>query len=138
VSAPHPSEWLPLPWALLLAAAALEVVWALAMKESHGFTRLWPSVLAIGAAATSFTLLSLALRDLPVGMAYAVWVGLGAAGVVLAGIAVLGEAVSPLRLGFVLLILAGVAGLHLVEGRQPAAASHASHEGAQEGSGGSG
>ncbi|MGW8531562.1 DMT family transporter [Nocardiopsis sp. NPDC055824] len=130
MSAPHPSEWLPLPWALLLAAAALEVVWALAMKESHGFSRLWPSALAVGAAATSFTLLSLALRDLPVGTAYAVWVGLGAAGVVLAGIALLGEAVSPLRIGFVVLILVGVAGLHLVEGAAPP-----SREGAPEASG---
>jgi quaternary ammonium compound-resistance protein SugE len=133
VSAPHPPEWLPLPWALLLAAAALEVVWALALKESHGFSRLWPSALAVGAAAASFTLLSLALRDLPVGTAYAVWVGLGAAGVVLAGIAFLGEAVGPLRIGFVVLILAGVAGLHLVEGAAPP-----SGEGTPEVSGGRG
>lgn len=105
----------PLAWSLLAAAAALEVVWALAMKESQGFTRLWPSVLTVTAAAVSFGLLSLALRELPVGTAYAAWVGLGATGVVLAGITLLGESASPLRIGCVLLILAGVVGLHLLE-----------------------
>ncbi|MEU0488231.1 multidrug efflux SMR transporter [Nocardiopsis sp. NPDC006139] len=107
----------PLAWALLTAAAALEVVWALAMKESQGFTRLWPSVLTVGAAAVSFGLLSLALRELPVGTAYAAWVGLGATGVVLAGITLLGESAGPLRIGCVLLILAGVVGLHLLDSR---------------------
>ncbi|MFL1380251.1 MULTISPECIES: DMT family transporter [unclassified Nocardiopsis] len=105
----------PLAWALLATAAALEVVWALAMKESQGFTRLWPSVLTVAAAAVSFGLLSLALRELPVGTAYAAWVGLGATGVVLAGITLLGESASPLRIGCVLLILGGVVGLHLLE-----------------------
>ncbi|MDE3721091.1 multidrug efflux SMR transporter [Nocardiopsis sp. N85] len=111
-----PPDWFPTAWVLLAAAAALEVVWALAMKESQGFTRLWPSVVTVGAAAVSFGLLALALRDLPVGTAYAVWVGLGASGVVLAGITMLGESASPLRIGCVLLILAGVVGLHLAEG----------------------
>ncbi|WP_223838627.1 DMT family transporter [Nocardiopsis deserti] len=109
--------WFPAAWLLLGAAAALEVVWALALKESHGFTRPWPGALAVGGAAASFGLLALALRDLPVGTGYAVWVGLGAAGVVLAGITFLGEDASPLRILFVALILTGVAGLHVLDGR---------------------
>jgi quaternary ammonium compound-resistance protein SugE len=119
VSAPHLPDWLPLPWLLLAIAAALEVVWALALKESQGFTRPWPGVLAVGAAAVSFLLLSLALRDLPVGTGYAVWVGLGAVGVALAGMTLLGESVDPWRIGFLALILIGVAGLHVAEARVP-------------------
>ncbi|MDG4786812.1 multidrug efflux SMR transporter [Micromonospora sp. WMMD1102] len=98
-------------WLLLIVAGLLEVVWALALKQTEGFTRLWPSLLACSTALLSFVLLSLALRDLPVGTGYAVWVGVGAVGVTLAGIVALGESLSPARLVFVALIAVGIVGL---------------------------
>jgi quaternary ammonium compound-resistance protein SugE len=103
-------------WLLLVAAGLLEIVWAIALKYADGFTRLWPSVLTVVAAALSFVLLSIAMRHLPVGTAYAVWVGVGALGVAAVGIAVLGESASPARLGCLLLVLTGIIGLKLVEG----------------------
>lgn len=103
-------------WALLFMAAALEVVWAIALKSSEGFTHAWPSAIGVVAAIASFVLLALALRSLPVGTAYAIWVGIGAAGVVAAGIAVFGEDASPLRIAAVALIVLGVIGLHLLDG----------------------
>jgi quaternary ammonium compound-resistance protein SugE len=103
-------------WTALIGAALLECVWATALKHSDGFTRMGPSVLGIAAAAASFALLSYALRSLPMGTAYAVWVGIGALTVAAAGIAVLGESASPARLAFLGLILAGVIGLRVVEG----------------------
>ncbi|MFJ6670769.1 DMT family transporter [Actinosynnema sp. NPDC091369] len=99
-------------WVLLLGAALLEAVWATALGRSDGFTRPWPSVIGIAAAVVSFVLLTIAMRDLPVGTAYAVWVGLGAVGVVLVGIAA-GESASPLRLACLALIVLGVVGLKL-------------------------
>lgn len=99
-------------WLLLLVAALLEVVWATAVGRSDGFTRLWPTVVGIAAAVTSFVLLTIAMRALPVGTAYAVWVGLGAVGVVLVGISA-GESASPLRLACLALIVLGVVGLKL-------------------------
>lgn len=99
-------------WLLLLVAALLEVVWATAVGRSDGFTRLWPTVVGIVAAVTSFVLLAIAMRALPVGTAYAVWVGLGAVGVVLVGISA-GESASPLRLACLALIVLGVVGLKL-------------------------
>lgn len=103
-------------WLLLLTAGLLEIVWAAALKYAEGFTRLWPSVLALTTAALSFALLSIAMRQLPVGTAYAVWVGVGALGVATFGIIMLGEGVSPIRIGFLLLILVGIVGLKVVEG----------------------
>lgn len=103
-------------WAILVGAGLLEIVWAIALKHADGFTRFWPSVIGLVAAAVSFVMLSSALRSLPVGTAYAVWVGIGALGVALAGIVALGESASPLRLGFLVLILVGVIGLKIVEG----------------------
>jgi quaternary ammonium compound-resistance protein SugE len=103
-------------WAVLVGAGLLEIVWAIALKHADGFTRFWPSVVGLVAAAVSFVMLSSALRSLPVGTAYAVWVGIGALGVALAGIVALGESASPLRLGFLVLILVGVIGLKIVEG----------------------
>jgi quaternary ammonium compound-resistance protein SugE len=103
-------------WAILFAAALLEIVWAIALKNADGFTRVWPSVVGVTAALASFLLLAVALRSLPVGTAYAVWVGVGAAGVVVAGILLLGENANLPRLGFVTLILLGVVGLRLTEG----------------------
>lgn len=103
-------------WILLVVAGLLEIVWATAVKQSDGLSRLWPSALGIGAAAVSFVLLAAALRSLPVGTAYAVWVGIGALGVAAAGIVVHGEPASPPRLAFLLLILVGVVGLRTLDG----------------------
>ena len=104
-----------MPWLILLAAAALEITWALALKGSEGFTRPLPSVLGVVTAIGSVALLMLALRDLPVGTAYAVWTGLGAVGVALAGILLFGESASAERLACLAVVFAGVAGLRLVE-----------------------
>ncbi|MBC6462793.1 DMT family transporter [Actinomadura sp. HBU206391] len=103
-------------WILVLVAALLEIVWALALKQADGFSRLWPSVLGVTTALLSFVLLSIALRTLPVGTAYAVWVGLGALGVALAGILTLGESASAVRLVCLMLILIGVVGLRATGG----------------------
>jgi quaternary ammonium compound-resistance protein SugE len=106
---------LALAWITLIAAGLLEIVWAVALKQSAGWTRLWPSLIGIVSALASFLLLAAALRSLPVGTAYAVWVGIGAIGVALVGITALGESASPARLICLLLILAGVIGLRLLE-----------------------
>ncbi|HEV7371546.1 multidrug efflux SMR transporter [Arenibaculum sp.] len=103
-------------WVLLVAAGLLEIVWATALKHADGFARPVPSAVGIATAAASFYLLALALKSLPVGTAYAAWVGIGTAGVAVAGIVAFGEPASPARLGCLALILAGVAGLKLVEG----------------------
>jgi quaternary ammonium compound-resistance protein SugE len=103
-------------WVILVGAGLLEIVWAIALKYADGFTKLWPTALGLGAAGLSFFMLSVALRSLPVGTAYAAWVGIGAIGVVIAGIMLLGEAASWQRLGFVALILIGIIGLRVTEG----------------------
>ena len=105
-----------MPWLLLIGAGLLEVVWAIALKYTQGWTRFWPSVIGIVAAVASFIMLASALRSLPVGTAYGVWVGIGAIGVALVGIVALGESASPMRLFCLGLILAGVIGLKLVDG----------------------
>ena len=102
-------------WLLLTGAGLLEIVWAIALKQAGGFTRFWPSLIGIVSAIISFVMLSLALKQLPVGTAYAVWVGIGALGVAIAGIVALGESASPMRLSLLALILIGVIGLKLVE-----------------------
>jgi quaternary ammonium compound-resistance protein SugE len=102
-------------WVLLIGAGLLEIVWATALKQSGGFTRLWPSVIGVGGALASFVMLAFALRHLPAGTGYTVWVGIGAVGVVIAGIVVSGEAVSAARILFLSLIVIGVVGLRLVE-----------------------
>lgn len=103
-------------WLILIGAGLLEIVWAMALKHTDGFTQLWPSALAITAALTSFVMLSVALGSLPVGTAYAVWVGIGAVGVAIAGIIMLDEPASPLRLAFLVVVVTGVIGLRMVEG----------------------
>ena len=102
-------------WLLLIGAGLLEIVWAIALKYADGFTRFWPSAVGIAAAAVSFIMLTMALKSLPVGTAYAVWVGIGALGVALAGIVALGESASLIRLGLLFLILIGVVGLKVIE-----------------------
>jgi quaternary ammonium compound-resistance protein SugE len=103
-------------WAILIGAGLLEIVWAVTLKYTDGFTRFWPSAIGLAAAVTSFVMLSVALKSLPVGTAYAVWVGIGAVGVAIAGILALGESASPVRVGFLALILVGIIGLKIVEG----------------------
>ncbi|MBN9205967.1 DMT family transporter [Methylibium petroleiphilum] len=98
-------------WLLLLVAGGLEIVWAAALKESAGFSRPWPTFLGLVTAALSLLLLSLALRSLPVSLAYAVWVGIGTAGVAIYGVFALGETVSVVKLASILLIALGVVGL---------------------------
>jgi quaternary ammonium compound-resistance protein SugE len=102
-------------WVMLIAAGLLEIVWAVALKQADGFTRLWPSVVGVGAAWLSFGLLTLALRSLPVGTAYAIWTGIGVLGVAAVGILALGESSSLLRLVLLALMLASLTGLKLVE-----------------------
>jgi quaternary ammonium compound-resistance protein SugE len=102
-------------WFLLVGAGLLEIVWAIALKYTGGFTRFWPSAIGISAAVVSFVMLAMALKSLPVGTAYAVWVGIGALGVALTGIIALGESASLVRLSFLALILIGVVGLKVVE-----------------------
>ncbi len=101
-------------WILLLVAAALEVAWAIGLKYTHGFTRLWPSVATIAAMAVSLYLLALAARSLPIGTAYAVWTGIGAVGTAIVGMLWLGEPSSAARIACIGLIVAGVAGLKAV------------------------
>ena len=101
------------PWMLLIAAGVFEIIWAGAMKASDGFTRVGPSVLTGVAAFISFWLLAAAMKDLPLGTAYAVWVGIGAVGAALVGIMLFGDAVAPLRIGGIALIAAGIAALKL-------------------------
>lgn len=101
-------------WLLLIGASLLEVVWATALKHADGFSRFWPSAVGLIAAWASFILLAIALKGLPVGTAYAVWVGLGVLGVVLVGMIAMGEPAHPARLAFLLLIVVGVVGLRLV------------------------
>ncbi|MBE7245364.1 MAG: quaternary ammonium compound efflux SMR transporter SugE [Actinomycetospora chiangmaiensis] len=95
-------------WFVLLTAGLLEVVWAAAMKQSQGFTRLWPTVITLAAMVASVGLLSLAMRTLPLGTAYTVWTGIGAVGAFAVGIVWLGEAASPSRLIAAGLIVAGL------------------------------
>src|SRR5690606_2387086 len=104
-------------WTWLLIAGLFEIVWALGLKYSDGFSRLVPSIIVIVGAAVSFWLLALAMRVLPAGTAYAVWTGIGAAGTALPGIVLLGESANALRLVCIGLILAGVLGLKVAGGR---------------------
>lgn len=100
-------------WLTILAAGLFETGFAVSLKMSHGLTRLWPTVIFAICALLSFGLLTLALRHLEVGAAYAVWTGIGAAGTAIVGMAFLGDAVSTLKLVSIGLVLAGVIGLNL-------------------------
>jgi quaternary ammonium compound-resistance protein SugE len=101
------------PWLLVVVAGLLEVVWAVALKLSDGFTRLVPSVVTVVGAGLSFWTLALGMRELPAGTAYAVWVGIGAVGVALFGIVWFAEPAGALRLAGVALIVLGIAALKL-------------------------
>ena len=95
-------------WVFLLVAGGLEVVWAYFMKESDGFSRLWPSVITIVAMIASFGLLSAAMRTLPLGTAYTIWTGIGAVGAFIVGIVFLGEQISAMRIAAAVLIVSGL------------------------------
>jgi quaternary ammonium compound-resistance protein SugE len=103
-------------WLLLGLAGILEIAFAICMKWSEGFTRLTPALLTVATGLSSLFLLSYTLRTLPVGTAYAVWTGIGAAGTAILGMALLGDSAAPMRLGCIGLILSGVIGLKLVSG----------------------
>jgi quaternary ammonium compound-resistance protein SugE len=100
-------------WFILILAGLFETGWAIGLKYTEGFTRLWPTVWTIVAMIISLWLLGIAVNKLPVGTAYSVWVGVGAVGTVVLGIALLGEPANPARLISVGLIIAGIIGLKL-------------------------
>jgi quaternary ammonium compound-resistance protein SugE len=100
-------------WIYLVIAGLLEIGWALGLKHTDGFSRLWPSVATICAMIASFALLAAALKTIPVGTGYAVWTGIGAAGTAILGMAFLGESRDVARILCILLIVAGVVGLRV-------------------------
>ncbi len=100
-------------WILLFVAGLFEIGFAIGLKYSEGFSRLWPTLGMALAGGLSFYLLSTAMKSLPAGTAYAVWTGIGAAGTAAVGILLLGESASPLRIASLALIVAGVIGLRL-------------------------
>ncbi|NLB59053.1 MAG: quaternary ammonium compound efflux SMR transporter SugE [Gammaproteobacteria bacterium] len=100
-------------WTILFLAGLFEVAWAVGLKYTEGFTRLWPSVGTVAAMAVSFYLLAVAMRSLPLGTAYAVWVGVGAVGTAILGIVLFNEPANAGRLLSLGLILAGIIGLKL-------------------------
>jgi quaternary ammonium compound-resistance protein SugE len=110
------AECFVMAWIYLVLAGLFEIGWAIGLKYSAGFTRLWPSVGTLAAMAVSVVLLALAAKTLPIGTAYAVWTGIGAIGAVVLGIVLFGDPATPLRLACVGLILLGVVGLKLVGG----------------------
>lgn len=101
-------------WVYLLIAGLFEVVWAVGLKYTEGWTQPWPSAGTVGAMIVSFWFLSLALKGLPIGTAYAVWTGIGAVGTALVGMAMFGEPRDLARLACIGLIVAGIAGLKVV------------------------
>ncbi|MFF7729630.1 DMT family transporter [Streptomyces sp. NPDC008001] len=103
-------------WVLLVVAGLLEVGWSIGMKFTEGFTRLWPSVFTVAGIAASMLLLSQAAKSLPIGTAYGVWVGIGAAGAAVLGMVVLGEPATAARIFFVVLLLVAVVGLKATSG----------------------
>ncbi|WP_432699254.1 quaternary ammonium compound efflux SMR transporter SugE [Kluyvera cryocrescens] len=100
-------------WIILFVAGLLEVVWAVGLKYTHGFSRLVPSVITVVAMVVSMAMLAWAMKSLPVGTAYAVWTGIGAVGAAITGILLLGESASPMRIASLALIVMGIIGLKL-------------------------
>src|SRR4029450_10034459 len=100
-------------WIILVVAGLFEGGWAIGLKYTEGFTRLWPPVATGAAMVVSIVLLGVAMKTLPVGTSYAVWVGVGAVGTAILGIVLLGESASPLRIASLALIVAGIFGLKL-------------------------
>lgn len=106
-------------WFILFIAGLFETVWAVALKYSESFSKLWPSVVTCVAMALSIYMLAIALRTLPLGTAYTVWTGIGAIGTVVYGILVFGESKDLIRIIFVIMIIGGIAGLKLTSGGKP-------------------
>ena len=100
-------------WAFLILGGLFETAFAVSLKYSEGFTRLWPTVSFLACAVVSFVLLTLALRDLPVGTAYAVWTGIGAVGTAVVGMMWLGDPAAFVRIASILLIIGGIVGLNV-------------------------
>jgi quaternary ammonium compound-resistance protein SugE len=100
-------------WIQLTLAGLLEIAWAVGLRYTDGFSKLTPSVLTVAAMGGSFVLLAQALRQIPIGTAYAVWTGIGAVGAAIFGIVMLGESAAPVRLACLALIVAGIVGLRL-------------------------
>lgn len=98
-------------WLILLAAGLLEIVWATGLRFTDGFSRLVPTVIVLAIAWASFYLLALAMREIPMGTAYAIWTGIGATGVAILGILLFKEPATAARLGFIALIVIGIVGL---------------------------
>jgi quaternary ammonium compound-resistance protein SugE len=103
-------------WVYLLFAGLFEIGWAIGLKYTEGFTRLWPTVATLAAMAVSIVLLAMAVKHLPIGTAYAVWTGIGAVGAVILGIVLFHDPATPTRLLCVGLILLGIIGLKLTAG----------------------
>lgn len=100
-------------WAILVVAGLFEVGWAIGLKYTQGYTRLWPTIWTVLAMIASVWLLGIAMRSLPVGTAYSIWVGVGAVGTVILGIVLFGEPANAARLISIMLIIAGIVGLKL-------------------------
>ena len=103
-----------MPWIVLLVAGLFEVGWAVGLKYTEGFSRLWPTLATVASMAASLVLLGVALRTLPLGTAYAVWTGVGTVGTAILGIVLFQDPAGGLRLGCIGLIVAGIVGLKLV------------------------
>lgn len=112
-----------MPWVLLLLAGVFEIGWAVGLKYTHGFTKLWPSVATVAAMVLSMGLLGLALRHLPLGTAYAIWTGIGTVGTAIFGIVVLKEPATAMRLACLVMIVSGIVGLKLLWGSGASAAA---------------
>jgi len=102
-------------WLLLLAASAVEIAMGVSLKYAEGWTRFWPSVGGVVFALGSVFLLTIAMRHLPAGTAYAIWTGIGGIGITLLGILLFGDSASPLRLACIAMIVAGIVGLRFAE-----------------------
>lgn len=107
-------------WVLLLIAGITEIVWAIGLKEAHGFTILLPSVVAVIFISISFFLFAKAMEVIPIGTAYAIFTGIGAAGTAIVGMLVFGESVGAEKLFFLVLLLVGIVGLKLADGKEEA------------------
>jgi len=104
-----------LHWLCLFAAGICECVWAIGMKYTHGFTRFWPSVFTLAAMPLSMYLLSVSLKSLPIGTAYAVWTGIGAVSTAIMGMVLFREPATVARIVCILLVVVGIVGLALLE-----------------------
>jgi quaternary ammonium compound-resistance protein SugE len=109
------SERREMTWLILVVAGIFEIAWAIGLKYTEGFTRLWPTLATVSAMAVSLGMLGIAMRTIPVGTAYAVWTGIGTIGTVILGIILFGESANPLRLACVALILVGILGLKMLD-----------------------